>query len=142
MSKHRLTIVDVFLLLLLILVTATATSAAGSAPLKKHQPKPCTRPNETALYYRGDGTYLGRIYEALTTCPNITSLDLDFVWSGCIPPEDPWAFTFREGDKFPNLRKLGLYVIIRCPPCYFAFSIFVCASFKHILWRCLIRWSL
>ena len=68
----------------------------------------CTRPDTTEINYRGDGEELEEIYNALVTCPNITALDLDFDWSGCTPPSEPWAFRFKPQDRFPPLQKLGL----------------------------------
>ena len=68
----------------------------------------CTRPNDTEIAHRGDGIGVPEIYEALITCPNITSLDLDFAMTGCVLNWEPWAFNFRSGDRFPALRKLSL----------------------------------
>lgn len=48
------------------------------------------------------------IYDALVTCPNITSLDLDLTTGGCVVTDDPWLFQFREGDRFPALQKLSV----------------------------------
>jgi len=72
-------------------------------------PQPCSKPNTTELSYSSDGRGLDRIYHALTTCPNITSLELDFELGGCTPSGDPWQFQFVEGDRFPALKKLSLY---------------------------------
>ena len=68
----------------------------------------CTRPDTTELRYWGDGDGLDKIYDALVTCENITSLDLDFDWAGCVGPSEPWAFQFKPGDRFPPLQKLSL----------------------------------
>lgn len=70
--------------------------------------KPCTRPNTSEIAYRSNGHGLREVYNALVTCPNITSLDLDFVWGGCVAPSDPWQFDFRHGDRFPALKHLSL----------------------------------
>jgi hypothetical protein len=72
------------------------------------RPSKCTKPNTTELVYRGDGDELGELYNALVTCPNITTLDLDFVWSGCVAPSEPWGFHFQPDDRFPALRELSL----------------------------------
>lgn len=72
-----------------------------------HKPK-CTRPEQTAISYRGDGSLLPEIYTDLTSCPNITSLDLDLTWTGCTPPSAPWVSEFRKGDRFPPLHNLTL----------------------------------
>lgn len=110
MFKHYLIFFTTLLLTLSALVVSVTPkdSTEDSYWTIRNKLEPCTKPNQTALSYRGDGSDLGRTYEALTTCPNITSLDLDFTWAGCVAPEDPWAFTFRQGDRFPDLRKLSL----------------------------------
>ena len=72
-------------------------------------PKPrCSKPNTTELTYRGDGEGLDQIYNALATCPNITSLDLDFTLTGCVIRGDAWAFQFQPDDSFPALQRLSL----------------------------------
>lgn len=72
------------------------------------RPSSCIRPNSTEVIYRGDGDELEEIYNALVTCADITTLDLDFVWSGCTPPSEPWAFQFKQKDRFPALQRLSL----------------------------------
>ena len=64
--------------------------------------------HDKEIIYRGDGATLYKIYDTLTSRPDIEGLDLDFVWAGCVPPEEPWAFEFRDGDRFPALKKLSL----------------------------------
>lgn len=71
--------------------------------------RPCTRPGETALAYSGDGRGISDLYEALTTCSDITSLDLYFTWTGCVLPQDPWSFNFKKGDRFPPLHALAVH---------------------------------
>ncbi|KAL9620750.1 MAG: hypothetical protein Q9160_004763 [Pyrenula sp. 1 TL-2023] len=85
-----------------------ATSLVEPPASTPTQTRPCTKPDETSISYRGDGTKLHDIYNALTTCPNITSLDLDLTWTGCDEPTSDWYFAFREEDKFPKIRKLGI----------------------------------
>ena len=71
--------------------------------------KSCTRPSVTSISYRGDGAgELPEIYEALVTCPNITTLELDLVEEGCVVSGGPWTFDFRDGDRFPPLKRLSL----------------------------------
>jgi hypothetical protein len=72
------------------------------------RPSACTRPNSTEISYRGDGDELDETYDALVACPNTIALDLDFDWSGCTPPSEPWAFQFKPEDRFPSLQKLSL----------------------------------
>jgi hypothetical protein len=67
-----------------------------------------TNPDQTSIAYRGDGSCLDQVYNALVTSPNLTSLDLDFTFSGCDEPSDLWLFDFREGDRFPPLERLRL----------------------------------
>lgn len=68
----------------------------------------CTRPNKTELSYYGDGEGLPDAYEALATCPHITSLSVYMTWVGCVASSYRWSFDFKEGDQFPALRKLAL----------------------------------
>ena len=91
-------------LLFVIFCTLSFASCLAPAPKAKF----CTEPNKTEIAYRGDGDGLDKVYEELISCPNITSLDLDFVWTGCVGPSEPWAFDFVPGDRFPALRKLSL----------------------------------
>ena len=60
------------------------------------------------IVYRGDGERLPEIYKTLTSCPDVESLDLDLTWTGCVPPDAAWTFYFREGDNFPDLKRLSL----------------------------------
>lgn len=95
-----------------MLKLSTLLLAAGLSPLFTANGlwTSCTRPDTTEIQYRGDGgdNDLPEIYKALVTCPNITTLDLDLVWGGCVAPEQPWAFDFQPGDCLPALTKLSL----------------------------------
>jgi len=42
------------------------------------------------------------------TCPNITSLDLDFTVTAYGEQGYPWSFGFNNGDRFPDLHTLRL----------------------------------
>ena len=91
-----------YMLLYCALISLTTTIAAGvTTPA-------CPDPYKTEIVYRGAGGRVNEIYHELVSCPNIASLDLDFVWSGCVAPEHPWQFDFRSGDRFPALKKLSL----------------------------------
>lgn len=70
----------------------------------------CPNPNETELSYRGDGTGLPDVYKKLVHCPNITSLDLDMTFTGCLINGEPWHICFQDGQRLPNLTKLSLWV--------------------------------
>ena len=91
------------LTLLLLLALVCSISEASRSK------RPCTRPGETSISYRGDGEgHLPQIYDALATCPNITSLELDLTMQGCVVRPQPWTFDFRDGDRFPPLNHLSL----------------------------------
>lgn len=96
------------ILSLLVLWTATLLPPTQARTWDLISPWSCTDQNKTAIVYRGDSSALRGIYKDLVSCPNITSLELDLTLSGCVVPPEPWYFDFRNGDKFPALRKLTL----------------------------------
>ncbi|KAF2469512.1 uncharacterized protein BDR25DRAFT_304562 [Lindgomyces ingoldianus] len=50
------------------------------------------------------------VHLALTSCPNITTLDLRVTWLGCSEAPDRWnlPFKLKGGDKYPPLKSLRL----------------------------------
>ena len=90
----------------LLKITCFAYVAGAANVSSISNPSLCTRPGKTAISYRGDGEDLPSIYEALTTCHNITSLELELYSSGCVVGEYPWVFDFKAGDRFPALKRL------------------------------------
>ncbi|OCK75100.1 hypothetical protein K432DRAFT_386410 [Lepidopterella palustris CBS 459.81] len=62
-------------------------------------------------YYGKPGPFrhLSDVYAALTSCSNITSLDLTIGrYGGCDVDDGPWNFDFKPGDKFPELEELRI----------------------------------
>ena len=102
------------LVLLMALLASCFRTFASLSEARPYAPA-CTRPDESAITYRSDGDGLSKVYDDLLACPNITSLDLDFVWTGCVGPSEPWAFDFQPGDRLPALQKLSMYVEARTP---------------------------
>lgn len=51
---------------------------------------------------------LPSIYETLSSCPEIHSLDIKLSQGGCLAGIDPWNFKFSPGDRFPPLKTLCL----------------------------------
>lgn len=90
---------SIFLFVLALVLACTNAAMPGGK---------CKRPDETSRTYRSDGEGMPALYEQLTSCPNITSLDLELTATGCVINDEPWSFQFRKGDKFPALRHLRL----------------------------------
>lgn len=89
--------VKLFLAALVAVICLAMPSSAAKCP-----------GGQTAISHRGDGRGLPDVYKKLTSCPNITTLELDMTMDGCVAYLDAWHFQFRDGDPFPNLTKLSL----------------------------------
>lgn len=79
------------------ITTATPTSTSGKA-LNVH------------ISYGGgdDDSQMTELYKNLTTDHNIRSLSLKVAEHGCMVTANPFAFSFRPGDRFPPLTTVRL----------------------------------
>jgi|SRR5690242_10342467 len=71
----------------------------------------CPTEIETTIpNYRSDFGSMVSVHEALSQCPNISSLDLRVTLIGCSGWPDRWNFPFNHngGEKYPDLKKLRL----------------------------------
>lgn len=62
----------------------------------------------TAYSWFGASEELPEAYNVLLSCSQITDLKLSFHEGGCVGGLEPWAFNFRDGDKFPTLQNLSI----------------------------------